>query len=96
MLYGTTRGGSIGTVFGLLPSSALPSPAFTLVERRDTQLTLTWTAFAGGVYQIEATPSLVVPAWTNHGPVITAIGSTASYGFDVTGGFQSFYRVRRE
>jgi uncharacterized repeat protein (TIGR03803 family) len=99
IFYGTTRGGgaaTLGSVFRLVPSSTVPIPAFTTLERRDTQLSLTWTTFAGGVYQVEAAPSLSAPSWTNSSPVITAISSTASYVVGVTGACQNFYRVRRE
>jgi hypothetical protein len=87
---------TLGSVFRLVPSSTLPIPAFTTLERRDPLLSLTWTAFAGGVYQVEATSSLLAPSWTNRSPVITAIGSAASYVVGVTGASQNFYRVRRE
>lgn len=58
--------------------------------------TLTWEAVAGGVYDVEASPDLIVPVWTNVAQVVAPADGVAGYTNGVLAAPQLFFRVVRE
>jgi hypothetical protein len=56
-------------------------------------ITLTWSAFAGRVYQLQYTTSLATASWNNLGGTINATNSTVFASDFVGSDRQRFYRV---
>lgn len=80
---------------GLDDVSLIPVPTPVLAAAAPTggMLTISWTAFPGGKYQLQYATNLTSPNWINLGMLITAsntVGAaTVSIGID----WQRFYRV---
>ncbi|MDE3066620.1 MAG: hypothetical protein KGJ60_03615 [Verrucomicrobiota bacterium] len=92
--YGTTYAGGTygaGTVFRLTVAQA--APVFLAVTLTNGTLSLTWSAEAGGVYQLQYNSGLSSSNWTNLGDPATAAGTTLSATDSVTNGTRRFYRV---
>jgi uncharacterized repeat protein (TIGR03803 family) len=89
--YGTTAYGGAGgggTVFRLTIV-----PEFQAVTLTNGALSLTWSAEAGGTYQLQYTSDLSSTNWTNGSGSLTAAGATLSATDSVTNGPRRFYRV---
>ena len=91
-LYGTASvlGGPFGngTVFRLAQV-----PEIYSTSSSNGVVHLTWTAFTGGVYQVEYKSSLVETNWNPLSGRITAIGNSASFDDSIGVITSRFYRV---
>lgn len=89
-----------GVVAGVLPSAtprtgnAVPAPTLTGVAADGALVTVSWSAFPGARYQLEATPGLEFPAWQWVGEPTIATGRTASASEPLAETAERFYRVR--
>jgi len=94
--YGTTSTGGAfgnGTVFRLSLVSP-PAPVFQPVTRSGGTITLTWSAVAGQIYQLQFKTNLNQPSWNNLGSPITATNSTAATTDSIGPDPRRFYRVK--
>jgi uncharacterized repeat protein (TIGR03803 family) len=93
--YGTTGNGGTdgyGTIFRLSPAAS-PAPVFQPVTQTGAMLTLTWSAVAGRIYQIQFKTNLDQANWNNLGSSITATNPTAATIVTIGPEPQRFYRV---
>jgi uncharacterized repeat protein (TIGR03803 family) len=92
--YGTTVNGGQGgegTVFRVIPMRL--APVFQAVTLTNSTLSLTWSAEAGGMYQVQYNSDLSSSLWINLSNAATATGATLSALDFVTNGPERFYRV---
>ena len=71
----------------------LPAPAIQSVTQANSGITFTWSAVSGRVYQVQYTPDLTQPNWTNLGASIPATNSTASASDAIGPDPRRYYRV---
>jgi hypothetical protein len=75
----------------------VPPPAFTGLTRQTNGILLNWTGSASKQYQLDWSPQLAPPAWTNFSNIFTSITGQFSFlddGSQTSGlGAQRFYRV---
>ncbi len=89
-----------GVVAGGLPvatprtGNAVPAPVLVGVTMEDGGVTVSWTAFPGCSYQLEASAGLEFPGWEAVGGAVVADGRTARAREVVMGAAERFYRVR--
>lgn len=77
-----------GTIYRLAQRPVIAS----LVSSNGTN-TVSWSAFANGIYQIERSGSVSSPSWTPRPPAVNAGGSTASFAEPKPGSVECYYRV---
>jgi hypothetical protein len=68
-------------------------PEFQTATLSNGTLSLTWSAEAGGMYQLQYNSNLSSSNWINLGSLFTATGATLNTTDSVTNGPQRFYRV---
>ncbi|HWX21995.1 MAG TPA: choice-of-anchor tandem repeat GloVer-containing protein [Candidatus Binatia bacterium] len=93
--YGTASGGGAynnGTIFEL-SSVPPPPPVFQRVTHTATSITLTWSALAGQIYQVQYKTNAVRTNWLNLSSAIIASNNTASLSDAPAPDPQRFYRV---
>jgi hypothetical protein len=71
----------------------VPAPSFQSITTVSNNFNLTWSAWAGLVYQIQYTTDLKAPAWQNLGPPITATNSVILYSDLLPPNPQRYYRI---
>jgi uncharacterized repeat protein (TIGR03803 family) len=95
-LYGTAAvhgPSNHGTVFGLeLPCSDCP-PVISSITQTNGALAFTWSANAGGSYQVQYTTDARATNWNDLGGVLVATNSTLSAADIIGPEAQRFYRV---
>jgi len=75
------------------PPTAVP-PKFTVVKQSaPNTLSLTWTATAGQMYQVQYKTDLTQTNWINLNTALTAAGSTVTATDNTTTNSQRFYRI---
>jgi uncharacterized repeat protein (TIGR03803 family) len=93
-LYGVAEFGGMGgngTLFELILRD--PAPVLLSVERTNNTVTLTWSAVAGGNYQIQFSGDLSQQIWSNLGVPVTATTSVAAAIDPTAQAARRFYRV---
>ncbi len=92
--YGTTASGGAGGA-GAIFRLSVPLPlAFQKITQNGGSITLTWSAAAGQVYQLQYKTSLSSTNWINLNNAITASSSTVTASDTIVPGpAQRFYRV---
>ncbi len=93
-LYGTTRLGgthSGGAVFRYVLNPA--PPVFQTVTQTNHTAMLTWSALAGGTYQLQYSTNLIQTNWMNLGPQLPATNATANASDFIGPDPQRFYRA---
>jgi uncharacterized repeat protein (TIGR03803 family) len=70
-----------------------PRPVLTRVQHAAGRDVVTWSAFAGGAYQLEHQPTLATTNW-NALPAIHASAATTAITNDVGAAAQGYYRIR--
>jgi hypothetical protein len=71
------------------------NPCLLCITLTNHQARLSWNSESNYQYQVECTPGLAVPCWTNLGPVHTATGDRTVFIDDTGGGGTNrYYRVR--
>jgi hypothetical protein len=70
-----------------------PRPVLTRVQHAAGRDVVTWSAFAGGAYQLEHKPTLATTNW-NALPAIHASAATTTITNDVGAAAQGYYRIR--
>jgi uncharacterized repeat protein (TIGR03803 family) len=70
-----------------------PRPVLTRVQHAAGRDVVTWSAFAGGAYQLEHLPTLATTNW-NALPAIHASAATTTITNDVGAAAQGYYRIR--
>jgi len=94
---GNFYGTGIVSVGGYSYSSAIwrlvPPPVITGETLSNGRLTLTWTSFSNGSYQVASKGALDDTNWTVLGSSITATGGTATFSYFPGSTPQRFHRV---
>jgi len=93
-LYGIAEGGGAGnngTLFALILSD--PAPVLQTVKKTNSTVSLTWSAVAGRIYQVQFNTNLAQNAWSNLGTQIAATNSTATATDPIAQATRRFYRV---
>ncbi|TAL06941.1 MAG: hypothetical protein EPO07_01090 [Verrucomicrobia bacterium] len=89
-LYGSTViGGSAG--YGAIFRLVTP-PLITQLIKSNGNVTLNWTSFTNGIYQVEYKSTINATSWTPLAPTVTATNNSAAKT-DTPAGSQRFYRV---
>ncbi|MCS6771394.1 MAG: lamin tail domain-containing protein [Kiritimatiellae bacterium] len=86
---------AIGTVMILNDDTPLTivTSAFVSIFASATSVSTRWESVSGGVYRLQASPSLTAPAWVDVGPPVTATASFASMLDTNTTATSRVYRV---
>jgi subtilase family serine protease len=71
-----------------------PSPAFNLLSVNGNQVTLSWNAASGTVYQLQYTTNLVQPNWFDLGGRVTGADATVNAMMPIGPDPQRFYRFQ--
>ncbi len=92
--YGTTASGGAADA-GVIFRLSVPLPlAFQKITQTGGSMTLTWSAAAGQIYQLQYKTSLSSTNWINLGDAVTASNSTVAASDPIVPGpAQRFYRV---
>ncbi len=92
-LYGTTLdgGSGAGTVFRFILNP--PAPAMQPVVKTNADAILTWSAVAGGRYQLQCNPNLAQTNWLNLGFPITATNNVVVASDPAPLDAQRYYRA---
>ncbi len=80
--------GSIGSLIRLVEP-----PTITSISASNGAVTLTWTSFTNGTYQLQSKSSLAETNWLAIESDVTATGSITSLTASSGGNVQSYYRV---
>jgi hypothetical protein len=67
------------------------APVIQTAKRSGSSITLTWSAFANQMYQIQSTTNL--HNWTNSGGTITASNSTVTVSLPIGVSLDEYYRI---
>jgi hypothetical protein len=74
---------------------SVPPPRITGLQAQGSGLTLTWNAFPGKVYRIQAKDQLTDPAWVDVTSLITSADLTISFTNNPGSNSQRFFRVQQ-
>jgi uncharacterized repeat protein (TIGR03803 family) len=90
--YGTGLVGRSGAYSSVI-LRVVPPPVITGQIITNGRLTLTWTSFTNGSYQVFCKSAANDTNWTTLGSTITATGSKATYSYYPGSAQRCFYRV---
>jgi uncharacterized repeat protein (TIGR03803 family) len=93
--YGTASSGGAsdgGTAFRL-GLSELVAPQFTSIVYGPIAVSITWSVVPGQLYQLQVTPNLAQPTWTDLGKATSGSNGTANYMDSTVSDAQRYYRV---
>jgi uncharacterized repeat protein (TIGR03803 family) len=92
VFYGANTSGNPEEAAGIFRLA--PRPRISAVHHLDGGDVVSWTAFPGGVYEIEHNHRCAAGSWTALPGAVTSSGTVAAATNSVSGGAQGYYRVR--